>query len=196
MEMLAELLSLITKNVWAAGMLGTLITAMSGMFFYLLKERGYRRMKRYELTLEHYNDYCCLMFTAMYALCSDKEFEKYTTRNIKPGFPELVLEEVTSDPINDLLCASGRATLVADSLTRELIAVCTSCIINKINFKQQPSDDCHEKILEVLRAINKHLRSFEYWWLIRWGFAFKASIRSLKFKGKINKLIKLFFTNN
>lgn len=59
MEMLAELLSLISKNSWAAGMLSMLITALSGMLSYLLKERGRRRMKRYELTIEHYNDYSC-----------------------------------------------------------------------------------------------------------------------------------------
>lgn len=86
MEMLAELLSLISKNSWAAGMLSMLITALSGMLSYLLKERGRRRMKRYELTIEHYNDYSCLMFTAMDALCADKGFEKYKTRSIKPCY--------------------------------------------------------------------------------------------------------------
>ncbi|HAT1583180.1 TPA: hypothetical protein I8Y16_004951 [Raoultella ornithinolytica] len=77
MEMLAELLSLISKNSWAAGMLSMLITALSGMLSYLLKERGRRRMKRDELTIEHYNDYSCLMFTAMDALCAGKGVEKY-----------------------------------------------------------------------------------------------------------------------
>ncbi|MFG6656267.1 hypothetical protein ACG0Z5_17610 [Scandinavium sp. M-37] len=162
MERLAELLSLITKNMWAAGMLSTFITALSGMFFYLLKERGHRRMKRYELTLEHYNDYSCLMFTAMDALCADKGFEKYQSRSIKPGVNELVLEEYTRDTLNDLLCASGRATLVADPLTRERIAICTKCIINKVNGKLQSPDDCHVKIIEVLRAMNQHLQRFEY----------------------------------
>lgn len=184
MEMLAELLSLISKNSWAAGMLSMLITALSGMLSYLLKERGRRRMKRYELTIEHYNDYSCLMFTAMDALCADKGFEKYKTRSIKPVFPELVLEEFTRDTLNELLCASGRATLVADSLTRERIAACTNCIINKVNGKQQSSDDCHDKILEALRAMNQHLRRFEYWWLIRWGFAVIAWFRSLRVREK------------
>ncbi|RJT43791.1 hypothetical protein [Rahnella woolbedingensis] len=170
MEWLAELLSLITKNPWAAGILGTLITALSGMLSYHLKERGCRRMKRYELTLEHYNDYSCQMFTAMNALCADKGFEKHQTRSIEPGQPELVLEEFTHDTLNDLLCASGRATLVADPLARERIAACTNCIIHKVNGKQQSSDDCHGKILEALRAMNQHLRRFEYWWLLRWGF--------------------------
>ncbi|MEB5813789.1 hypothetical protein MXE68_25365 [Escherichia coli] len=172
--MLAELLSLISKNSWAAGMLSMFITALSGMLSYLLKERGRRRMKRYELTIEHYNAYSCLMFTAMDALCK--------TRSIKPDFPELVPEEFPRDTLNELLCASGRATLVADSLTRERIAACTNCIINKINNSLQSSDDCHDKILEALRAMNQHLRRFEYWWLIRWGFAVIAWFRSLRVK--------------
>lgn len=182
METLAALLSLITNNAWAAGMLGTLITALSGMFLYLLKERGRRRMKRYELTLEHYNDYSCLMFTAIDALCADKGFEKYQTRTIKPDVPELVLEEFTRDTLNELLCASGRATLVADPLARERIAACTNCIINKVNGKQQSSDDCHSKILDALRAMNQHLRRFEYWWLPRLILAAIAWLKSWQVK--------------
>lgn len=64
-----------------------LITALSVMLSYLLKELGRRLMKRYELTIEHYNDYSCLMFTAMDALCADKGFKKYKTRSMKPAFP-------------------------------------------------------------------------------------------------------------
>lgn len=44
-------------------------------------------------------------------------------------------------PLTELLCASERATLVADSLTRERIAACTNGISNKVNGKQQSSDN-------------------------------------------------------
>ncbi|MDW3568731.1 hypothetical protein, partial [Enterobacter asburiae] len=44
--------------------------------------------------------------------------------------------------------------------------------------------DCHDKILEALRAMNQHLRRFEYWWLIRWGFAVIAWFRSLRVREK------------
>ncbi|CDZ86598.1 hypothetical protein BN1086_04849 [Citrobacter koseri] len=80
MEWLAALLSLINQNPWAGTILATFATALAGMFTFHLKERGRRRMKRYELTLEHYNAYSCLMFTAMDALCTDKGFEKVQTR--------------------------------------------------------------------------------------------------------------------
>nr|WP_241389696.1 hypothetical protein [Serratia marcescens]ULG13092.1 hypothetical protein 1573p1_00031 [Serratia marcescens] len=187
MEWLAALLSLINHNPWAGTILATFATALAGMFTFHLKERGRRRMKRYELTLEHYNAYSCLMFTAMDALCTDKGFEKVQTRIIKPDLPELVLEESTYDALNDLLCASGRATLVADPLARERIAACTNCIIHKVNGNQQTSDDCHDKILEALRAMNQHLRRFEYWWLLRWGAAGRASWQARAVKRTNNK---------
>lgn len=174
MEWLAALLSLINQHPWAGTILATFATALAGMFTFHLKERGRRRMKRYELTLEHYNAYSCLMFTAMDALCADKGFEKVQTRFIKPDLPELVLEESTYDVLNELLCTSGQATLVADPLARERIAACTNCIIHKVNGNQQASDDCHGKILDALRAMNRHLRRFEYWWPLRWGLTVMA----------------------
>jgi hypothetical protein len=137
-------------------------------------------MKRYELTIEHYNDYRCLMFTAMDALYADKGFENTRYGALNRLFPSWYWKSLPATLSTNFFTLRGEH----DSLTRERIADCTNCIINKVNGKQQSSDDCHDKILEALRAMNQHLRRFEYWWLIQWGFAVIAWFRSLRVREK------------
>lgn len=143
-----------------------IFTTLIGIWVFYLKEKLRKRSTRYEKTLEYYNDYSCQMFACIDAVCdlNKKQLREKTVVKDKKGDKEIT-KRYYNDWYYDLLCASGRATLVADEKTKQKISNLTISIINKSGGNDKGS--CHSEVESVLASMNEHLKYLEAGFFMR-----------------------------
>lgn len=154
MEWLAALLSWFETNK----ALSLVAAALWGLWLYLRKQRSERMMKRYDKTLEYYEAFSCQLFTCLASGCKKEELKavewQYTVTN---SFGEKV--DSKDSAYTALLCGAGRATLVADPRTRQLITKLTLHLTDVQS--QQAPEVCQQTIRELVKSMNEHLISLE-----------------------------------
>lgn len=140
MEMLHSILSLLDRYKLVIAIFPSAIAAFWGLGLFYLKQKEERKKEHYARTLDYYQDLSCQLFSCMDKLC-DRE-------KLKDTFDDYQL----------LMCGAGKAVLVADPQTKDLITEFLQSIIK--GEMHEKESECHEKATAIINSMNNHLRSY------------------------------------
>ena len=137
-----------------------IITAAVTICVTLMQIKSYFRMKHYKKTMDCYSGFSCLLFTVLDNMCKKENLKNLKTEYI--GYNEHGQQALLKgSTYESLLCAAGRAILVADNKTCQLILK----LINDIRSDKISSvneEECLSRVNQIVEALNAHLRSYEH----------------------------------